>query len=161
MSETPPPPSKGTYLVCVSDHQESETALYYACTRARFRKSRVSILHVMEPTAYQGLQSITDKMREEKMEEAEQLISNMAAAAHDGTGITPSLVIKEGNLGEQILQTLQEDSDINMLVLGLRPESDQGPKLISWLTDRLGATLLVPMVLVPGNLTKAQIQQLA
>lgn len=148
-----------TFLVCVSDQRESEVALRFACLRAKRRKAQVAILHVIPPNDFQGLFAITDVMNQEKEEEAQRLLGQMASLAVQ-YGITPSVILREGVLGEEIVKTTLENSDVLAVVLGVQHNSPTAPKLLSWLTNRLGQDLLLPIIVVPGNLTDAQIEAL-
>jgi nucleotide-binding universal stress UspA family protein len=153
-------PRNGTYLVCVSGQEESTVALRYACLRAKRRQSNVALLHVIEPVSFQGLQSVTDKMREERQAEAQQLLQQMATVAHSTTGTMPQLILKEGVLGDQIVKTARELEEVNILVLGHKQNSEASAKLVPWLTAQLGTELQMPLILVPGNLSDEQLQKL-
>ncbi len=150
----------GTFLVCVSDQQESEIALQFACLTAKKRNAKVALLHIVEPADFQGLLSISDTIRKEKEEEAQNLLNRMADMAQQYCDITPSLILREGRLGEEIINTIKECEDLMMLILGLRNDSERGPKLASRLTDKMGDEILVPVMLIPGNLTPEQIKNL-
>lgn len=154
------PPSPGKFLVCVDRSGASRVALHFACVKARKRGGFVDMLHVMEPPAdFQGLAAVAEKMREERRAEAEELMQALAEEAGKA-GITPSILLREGNIGEEVVKAAQEDFDVNMLVLGAAP-SGSGGKLIAWLAGQLGERLLVPLMLVPGNLTERQIEELS
>jgi hypothetical protein len=66
------------------------------------------------------------------------------------------LLLKEGPVGETILKVAQEDTRINLLVLGVAPGTARG-RLVAWLATQLGDRLWMPMMLIPGNLTDQQI----
>lgn len=149
-----------TFLVCVSDQQESEVALRFACLRAKRRQAQVTLLHVLPPDDFQGLFSVSDVMKQEKEEAAQTLVNHMIDLAVQCGGITPSVILKEGQLGEEIVKTTLENGDIIAVVLGVQHDSATAPKLLSWLTNKLGQDLLIPLIIVPGNLTDAQIEAL-
>lgn len=151
---------EGTFLICVSGQQESEAALRFACLSARKRNAKIALLHILEPADFQGLLSVTDTIRKEKEEEAQSLLNRMADMAKLHCNTMPSLILKEGRLGEEIIKAAQEISDLRMLILGLRHDSERGPKLASRLTDKMGSELHVPLLLIPGNLTQEQIEAL-
>lgn len=150
-----------TYLVCVSDQHESEVAIRFACLRAKHRGAQVTILHVIAPEDFQGLFAVSDVMRAEKEQEAQNLLNQMADHAMQACGVRPSVVLREGILGEEIVKTTLENGDVIAVVLGVQHDSATAPKLLSWLTSKLGAELLVPIIAVPGNLTDAQLEALA
>lgn len=153
-------PNSTTFLVCVSDQKESEVALRFSCLRAKRRQAQVVILHVIPPDDFQGLFAVSDRMKQEKEEETQTLLNRMADLAMQYGGITPSVMLREGHLGEEIVKTTLENGDIIALVLGVQHDSPTAPKLLSWLTNKLGQELLTPIIVVPGNLTDAQIEAL-
>lgn len=158
-----PEPSRfnGTFLVCVSDQEESEIALRYACLRAKRLGAKVALLHIQEPADFQSLMAVTDVIRHEKEEEAQTLLNRMADIAQQFCGQTPMLILREGRLEDEIVKAITEQKDVAMVVFGLRHDSLRGPKIASKLTAQLGNNLLVPLVLIPGNLSKEQIEALA
>lgn len=152
-------PSK--YLVCVDDTEVSRMALRFACIKAQRRGITIEMLHVIEKQDMQALGMIADKMAQEQRSNAEALLKELAAQAHAATGISPSIWLREGNPSDEILAHIMEQPDINMLVLGVNPESKSGNRVINWVTSKAGDKLLIPVMLVPSNLTDSQMQQLA
>lgn len=149
----------GKFLVCVAENEASNTALRLACKKAKRRGDRVDILTVLEPADFQPLfGGVSDKIDIEQRDKAEQLLQDLARTAYDESGIYSTLHLREGKLGEQIIAAVMEDSDVHMLVIGLMPESPTGKRLVSWLSERMGDELLVPMMLVPSNLTDQQLE---
>jgi nucleotide-binding universal stress UspA family protein len=151
---------RSKFLVCVADNEASTTAVRLACKKAKRRGDGVDILTVLEPMDFQPLFGVSDKIGSDQREKAEQLLLELARIAYDECGITPTLHVREGKLGEQIIAAVMEDSDVHMLAIGLMPESPTGKRLIPWLSERMGDELLVPMMLVPGNLTDQQLESL-
>ena len=155
------PAHSGKFLVCVSGSDESKVALRFACVKAKKRGGMVDILHVIPPADFSSLFGLADKMREERRQEAENLMQRLANEAYNLTALTPSILLREGDLGEEILAAANEDYDATMLVLGVTPQSHNRGKLIAWLSQQLGDRLLIPMLLVPGNLTEQQMEELS
>lgn len=148
------------YLVCVDGRPESRVALRLACMKANARGSGVSLLHVIPPADFQTLGAIADRMREERQNEGHQLLNTLAEEARNAYGIVPSIVLREGTAGEEIIAAAQEDPDVNMIVLGIAQQSTGRGKLATWLASQLGNKLFVPLMMVPGNLTDQQLQGL-
>jgi nucleotide-binding universal stress UspA family protein len=155
------PSSPGKYLVCVAQNEESRIALRFACIKAKKRGGKVGMIHVTEPADVQTLFAVADKMNEERREEAESLMHKLAKEAHDSTGVMPSITICEGTIGEEIINAAIEDHDANMLVLGVASPSSNHGKLIAWIANQLSSKILIPMMLVPGNLTDQQMEELS
>jgi nucleotide-binding universal stress UspA family protein len=154
-------PSNGTLLVCIGGREESETALRFACLRAIKLGMSISMVHILEPADFQGLMSVTDVIRKEKEEEARDLLNDMADIARQITGQMPIIILREGRLEDQIIRAIHDQRDVSMVVFGLRQDSQRGPKIASKLTAQLGDTLMVPLVLIPGNLNEEQLEVLA
>lgn len=152
---------KSKLLICVNDTEYSRVALRFCCNKAKNAGYPVEILHVIESMEYQNFLSMADVMRDEKHQEAEELLKRFSEEAYESFGITPSLMLKEGLVGEQIIAAVEEDHGINMLLVGTSPDNTASRgKLIPWLASQLGKSLQIPMLIVPGNLTDQQINEL-
>jgi nucleotide-binding universal stress UspA family protein len=151
----------GIYLVCVDGSESSRVALHFACKKAIKRGGAVEILHVMPTADMQNLFGVIDKMREEQRQEAEILLKSLSESAFQYAGVTPTTQVREGRLGEEIINAALENHNVNMVVLGASPESAGRGKLVNWLAGSIGSRLLVPLMLVPGNLTDLQIDELS
>lgn len=149
------------YLVCVDGSESSRVALHFACKKAVKRGGSVEILHVIAPADMQNLFGVMEKMREEQRQETEIMVKSLSESAFQYAGVTPSIQIREGRPGEEIINAALENTDVNMLVLGASPESAKRGNLIQWLAGKLGDRMLVPIMLVPGNLTDLQIDELS
>lgn len=152
-------PSK--YLVCVDDTDVSRMALRFACIKGKKRGIQIDIVHVSEKQDLQALGVVAEKMAKEQRQHAESLMQDLACEVYETSGIIPSLWIREGDPSDQILELTMEEPDINMLVLGVNPGSKSGNRVINWVTSKAGEKLLIPVMLVPANLTDQQMEQLA
>ena len=150
-----------TTLICVSDAEESAVAIQFGCLRAKRRDHHITILHVIEPTEFQGLAAITNAIREEREQEADELMAKMEKVASDHGVENPSLMVREDTLTDGILAAIEESPNINLIVLAINPDSHRGPKLMAALTEELGKTIRVPMMMVPGSLTNEQVDLLS
>lgn len=159
VNERPYRPSK--YLVCVDDSDVSRLALRYAAMKARKRALMIDLLHVVPPAEVQSIGDLKEKVEAEMREKAEKLLQELGEEVQKLTGTTPSLLIREGKVGDEIIAQAMEEYDVNMLVLGAAPEGAGRGKLIPWLASKLGDSLLVPLMLVPGNLTDQQMDDLS
>lgn len=151
---------KVNYLVCVNSEKYSEVALHFACSTAKQNNGSVIMLHVIEPADYQTLGSVADKMKKELTANAENLLNKLAGKVKEWSGITPVLMVKEGLIEDEIISLIEEDKSINMLVVGVAPETSIKSKIIPPIVSALGSKLHVPMLIVPGNLSTKQIEDL-
>lgn len=148
------------FLVCADGSDASHVALRFACIKAKKRGGLVDILHVVQPADFQSLMGIADRMREEAIQKAEVLLAELSAEAKRLTEIQPNILLREGSIGEEILKAAIDDHGVNMIVLGVTPGATRG-KLIAWIASQMGEQLLIPIMLVPGNLTDQQIEELS
>ncbi|MDG1287745.1 MAG: universal stress protein [Rickettsiales bacterium] len=153
--------SQPSTLVCVSNAEESAIAIQFGCLRAKRRGHHLKILHVLEPTEFQGLSAITDAIREEKEEDAGALLAEMEQLAEEHGIENPDLMVLEDSLSNGILSALEANPNINMIILAINPASHRGPKLMAALTEELGNTIKVPIMMLPGNLNKEQTELLS
>lgn len=148
------------YLVCVDNRDESLAALRLACMKAKVRNGSVEMLHIIPPADFQTLGMIADRMCEERRTEAELLLTRLQSLAEEGFGIRPHYILREGSVGDEVVSTAMDDSDITMLVIGTAQQGTGRGSLASWLAAQLGDKLLVPLLMVPGNLTDYQLEKL-
>ena len=97
---------------------------------------------------------------EERREEAERILQNLAAEVQEFAGVRPILLVREGRRVDEILKLVEEDPSINILVLGAAPEGEGSNELVRKLSGELTKRLSIPLTIVPGNLTDAQLSRL-
>jgi hypothetical protein len=101
--------------------------------------------------------AIENLAREEQREEAEQLMRRLCEEILPIAGSMPIVYIREGSRRDELLALINEEPRVSILVLaaGTGPEGP-GP-LISYLTGKPAARLRIPITIVPGSLTMAQL----
>lgn len=162
MSEiTPRPDQVRKFLVVVDDTPECRLALRYAARRALKTKGMVALLYVIEPSdgpQWLGVQHI---MRDEAFDEAESILHDLAEDVQRIAGLTPELIIREGIRREELLKLIEEDPSIRILVLGAGAGGEGPGPLVSALAGQMSGSLRVPITLVPGKLSPAEVDELA
>jgi nucleotide-binding universal stress UspA family protein len=148
------------FLVVVDDSQERRVALRYACLRARKSGGRVALLRVIEPAGQVEWAGVGAMLAEERRQEAEKLLSGLAAEVNELTGGIPILLIREGDPRDELLLLLEEDPRISILVLAAAAGGSGPGPLISALAGRYAAKLSVPMTIVPGAITDEELDRL-
>jgi nucleotide-binding universal stress UspA family protein len=148
------------FLVCVGHDPHSRVAVHFACLRALNSGGRVALLHVLPPPEFQHWIAVGEIMREETREDAEALLRTMAGEVQERLGFMPEINVREGAIGEEILDQVDEDGNIDILVVGAVPGSEGHGKLVSWLAGQLAGKLNIPLVIVPSNLTDEQLRNL-
>ena len=161
MSDAPKhKPGRVKYLVCVDGTAQSRVAVRFACLRAKNTRGRVVLLTVLEPAEFQHWMAVESVMQEERREEAEHLLQELAGEVNAWAGVMPVFTVRAGRIGDEILAAIEEDPTISFLVVGSAPPSAEHGKLISWLAGQLAGKLSIPLVIVPGNLTDEQLVNL-
>jgi nucleotide-binding universal stress UspA family protein len=145
------------FLVVVDETEELQVAVHYAARRAAHTGGRVALLYVIEPSELQTWIAIENLAREERREEAEQLMQRLCDEIMPIAGAMPIVYIREGSRRDELLALINEEPSISILVLaaGTGPEGP-GP-LISYLTGKPAARLRIPITIVPGGLTMEQL----
>jgi len=148
-------------LVIVDDSAEADRAVYYASRWAVRNGGGVVMLRVIE-TEDQNQQwlGVADIMRAEAYEEANTVLDRAAGRANGIAAITPERVIREGVAIEQLLEVINEDSDIAMLVLAASPGAEGPGPLVTTIAGSMGS-FPVPVTIVPGELSDAEVDALS
>jgi nucleotide-binding universal stress UspA family protein len=140
------------FLVVVDDSPERAVALKYACLRARKSGGRVALLRVIEPAEQTEWAGVGALMQEEGREEAERLLSGLAAQVNEITGGLPILLIREGDPRDELLALIAEDPRISILILAAAPATSSPGPLITALTGRYAGRVTIPLTIVPGTM---------
>lgn len=148
------------FLVVVDDTPECRVALRFASRRAQATGGGVTLLYVMEPADFQHWVAVGDLMRQEAREAAEQVLQGLAAEVNALAGIMPELVVREGRRLDELLALIEEDHDIRVLVLGAAPGTEGPGPLVSALAGQISGSFRIPLTIVPGTLSEAQIDEL-
>ncbi|HEX7200218.1 MAG TPA: universal stress protein, partial [Dongiaceae bacterium] len=99
-------------------------------------------------------------MRAEAHENANAALDRAAGRARAIAATTPERVIREGEPTEQILEAIERDVDIAMLVLSANPGAEGPGPLTTMLAKSVG-TFPIPVVIVPGDLSDADLDALS
>ncbi len=158
-------PSLRKFLVLVDDSPECKVAIYFASRRARHTGGIVTLLYVIPPRDFQHWQAVEEVMRDEAREEAERVLQVVAEEVREVSGRMAELIVREGEPREQIQKTIVEDRDIKIVVLGAATgKGGPGPLVSAIATggfaEDFGAHP-IPLTIVPGSLTREEIDALA
>jgi nucleotide-binding universal stress UspA family protein len=155
------PGHKPKCLVIVDDTAEWDRAVYYASRWAMRAGGSVVMLRIIE-TEDQNQQwlGVAEVMRAEAHEEANAALDRAAGRANGIAAITPERVIREGDPAEQILDVIDKDADIAKLVLAANPGAEGPGPLITMIANTAGS-FPIPVTIVPGDLSDAEIDALS
>lgn len=149
------------FLVVVDGTPECRVALRYAARRALKTKGMVALLYVIEPSDMPQFLGMHHIVREEAREEAEAVLHDLAEDVQRIAGLIPELIIREGIRREELLHLIEEDPTIRILVLGAGTGSEGPGPLVTALAGQMSGTFRVPITVVPGKLTTAEVDELA
>lgn len=149
-------------LVIADESEEFPDALIYAGLICRNTGWRLIILRVIEPSDPAPWASITDEMRRQAHDAAESLTQRFAAEVWAECGVTAEPVLREGDMKPELRKLIEQDASIKLVVLA----SAAGPGGPGPLVTQLGKAAglgprPVPVLVVPGALTREEIRKLA
>ena len=157
MSSSAKAPRK--FLVVVDKTPECKVAIRFATRRAMATDGRVTLLCVAQPADFQQWRGVEEIMRDEAHQEAEALIHDAAKTVNELSGIICELIIAEGRAMESLMELLKGDSDISILVLAASTAKEGPGPMVA--TVATAAHYPIPVTIVPGNLSDAEIDSLA
>lgn len=140
-----------TYLVLADDTPEFLVALRYAGKLASIRHGHLAVAKISEPTEFLGWGGVEEAVRLESREKAERQVEEMAKIVQIETGITPSLIIREGTRTDEIISICKNNPAICALILGASGEGNN--PMVSFFTAKGLSQINVPVIIVPGNLS--------
>jgi nucleotide-binding universal stress UspA family protein len=148
-------------LVIVDETAEGDRAVHYATRWAVRAGGSVVMLRIVEiENQNQQWLGVADIMRAEAMEDANAALDRASGRANGIAAITPERVIREGDPTEQVIDVIEKDVDIVMLVLAANPGPEGPGPIITAMANAVG-TFPVPVVVVPGDLSDAEIDALS
>ena len=150
-----------TFLLVVDKSPEFRVALRYACLRAKRLGGRIALLYAVEdPQEQTEWLSVGNLMRDELREEAETELAQIAKTVEALSGNTPVLHVREGEVGDELNKLLDEDRTFSILVLGAAAGPGGPGPVVTGLFGKYKDKLRVPVIIVPGTLTDAEIDEI-
>ena len=145
------------FMVVLDNSTECLNAMRFAAMRAEKTGARVEILAVIPPEEFNHWIGVGAIMREESRDRISAHFEVFAKWMRERHNVEPELVIREGEVVNEILAQINDDAEVDILVLGAGTDRKGPGPLVSQLSKSSG-TLDVPIVIVPGNLSKEQIE---
>lgn len=147
------------FLVVLDDSRECLNAMRFAALRAAHTGGGVTILSVIPPDEIQHFMGVADLMRQEARERIEGHFEVFAKWMRDRQGVSPELVIREGEPVAEILSLIREDPQIGVLVLGAGTDKS-GPGPLVTQMSRTSGSLPIPITIVPGDMSKERLENI-
>jgi hypothetical protein len=149
-----------TYLVVIDETEEARLALRFASRRAAKTGGTVHILALVEQADFVAWGGVQATMEAEARDRAEQLVTGAAGSIFDEMGVRPAITVKPGEAIDVVKAMLEEHPGIAALVLGAAAQGAPGP-LIAHFTGVNAGTLPCPVMVIPGSLSDAQLDELS
>ena len=146
------------YLVVIDDSPEAEIALRFAARRAVKTGGGVEILTLIPPQEFIAFGGVQATIEEEAMLHAEGLVAAAAGTLVEESGLKPAITVRQGEGPKIIRDIIAANPDA--LVLGAAPAGAPG-KLVSHFTGSDAGTLSVPVMIIPGSLSREAIDRLS
>lgn len=151
------------FLVVADDSPEVQAALRYACRRAASTGGHVTLLRTMAPAAFEHWSGVREEIERQTRAEAEAALQAMAEQV-TALGCPPAeLILREGEASAGIRAAVAADPDIKVLVLAAAVGGrGPGPLISAIAKDGLHwGDRKVAVTIVPGDLTEAEVEDLA
>jgi nucleotide-binding universal stress UspA family protein len=145
------------FLVILDDSRECLNAMRFAAMRAARTGGGVQILSIVQPEEFGAWAGVADIMRAEARERIEVHFEVFAKWMRDRQGVSPELVIREGEPVPEIMAQIRADPAIGVLVLGAGTDN-KGPGPLVTQLSRASGSLPVPITIVPGDLSKERLE---
>ncbi|MBN2972508.1 universal stress protein [Sphingomonas floccifaciens] len=149
-----------TYLVVVDDSPEAENALRFAARRAVKTGGGVEILALIPPSEFVQWGGVQATIEEEARLHAEAIVAGAAGTLLAESGVTPSIVVRQGDGPKIVREMIDANPDIAALVLGAASSGAPGP-LVSHFAGTDAGALSVPVMLIPGSLSREDIDRVS
>ncbi len=161
MPDAVPQPEAGrTFLVVVDRSVEFRAALHFACRRVLNTGGKVALFHAVPHSDFHHFAAIEELMQHEAKTEAERRLQQVAADVHRITGRFPDLHLRQGDTLEQMHKVITENPSIDMLVLGAGTGPEGPGPIVSALSGKLAGKILIPVTIVPGDLSEERLDAL-
>ena len=148
------------FMVVLDSSTECLTAMRFAAMRAEHTGARVAILAVIPPEEFNHWIGVGAIMREEARDRINAHFEVFAKWMRKKHNVDPELVIREGEVVAEILSQIRDDSEVDILVLGAATDR-KGPGPLVMQLSKSSGSLDVPIVIVPGSLSKEQLEAIS
>ena len=149
-----------TYLVVIDDSPEARTALRFAARRAARTGGAVEVLAIVPPQDFVQWGGVQAAIEEEQRLRIEASVAASVGEIMDAAGITPQIVVRQGDRVSTVRGYVGTRDDIAALVLGAAPSGNPGP-LVADFTGNDAGKLPCPLMIIPGSLTEEQLETLS
>ncbi len=154
------PENVPTILICIDTTNASETALRYACYKAKKKGFAVQILAVLEGS-HKNLIFGSKAIGDDKRNQLEKHLENLISKVCKETGVMPSVSIREGDIVTEITREIRTIPTCTMLIFGKSNNSLSDNTVLPKIVQKLGTKIKIPTTIVPEHLSDKYLQSLA
>ena len=149
-----------TYLVVIDDSAEARAALHFAARRAAKTNGSVEVLGIVEPQDFVQWGGVQAAFEEEQRLRIEGIVASAVGEIISAAGITPIIVVRQGDPVAAVRAYVGTRDDVDALVLGAAPSGHPGP-LVANFTGNDAGKLPCPVMIIPGGLSEDQLERLS
>ena len=140
-------------LVYVDESNEFLEAMMYACNIAKNENLGIILLFIIEGENFRHWKGVESIMKEEKKDEAKEVLDKYITLIKDKYKIQVKSFIKTGEKLEVLIKIMNNKKlRVKNLVLGLAMDKIENNKIISSLTGVSRKKLTLPIIIVPGKI---------
>ena len=154
------PLNKKVFLVVVDDTEEKHQAIRFASLRSKSTNGRVGLLRCISPAEFQHFAGVAEIMRSEARETAEKQLRLMSENVLEMSSEIPIIFVREGDVKDELIALINEEASISSLVLGMSTDNSGPGPIVSFITSRGANSIKIPITLIPGDMTDAEIDSL-
>jgi len=149
-----------TYLAVIDDKPEARIALRFAARRAAKTGGAIAILALVPAAEFVQWSGVQAAMEEEERLRVEGMVTEAAGTLIKETGLTPDIIVRQGDPVEVVRAILEQRDDVAALVLGASAEGGPGP-LVEHFAGTAAGTMRCPVMIIPGSLTDEALDRLS
>lgn len=149
------------FLVVIDETPECDRAFHFAVRRAARIGAQVLLLSVISPAEFSNWFGVGDVMREEAQADVQARLVGLSERARTMAAVDLAWTVREGAKAEELHSLIHEDQDVALLVLAAGTGTEGPGPLVSTLAGAASGSFPVPIAIVPGQLTDAEIDALA
>ena len=140
-------------LVYVDESDEFLEAMMHACNIAKNENLGIILLFIIEGENFRHWKGVESIMKEEKKDEAKEVLDKYITLIKDKYKIQVKSFIKTGEKLEVLIKIMNNKKfKVKNLVLGLAMDKIENNKIISSLTGVSRKKLTLPIIIVPGKI---------
>ena len=149
-----------TYLVVIDQTPEARVAARFAARRAAKTEGAIEVLAVTEPQDFVQWGGVQAAIEEEQRLRIEGSVSGAVGEIVSAAGITPRIMVQDGDPVQVVRDVMGGREDIAALVIGAGPSGSPGA-LVAAFTGPDAGKLPSPVMIIPGGLSDERLEQLS